>query len=549
MKLHNYLYLLVITLIHLKPVQIYWRIWLYFYRPKKLEVRKVTFNTLSAKFLDPVDKRISMDGSLKWNFLNQLACLAEVGWTDSRMSKLWRYNQHYFDDLNAKSALERETWHSAYIQAWIEDNQFGSAPGWDPYPTSLRIVNWIKYNLTKKQLTQNALDSLFIQTFYLSKKIEWHIQGNHLIANAKGLIFAGLFFSGPLAREWQNTGFKIFLEQISEQVLKDGAHFERSPMYHAIITEDLLDILNIAKAYWDKLSDDQHTEIAAFETTATRMIDFLQHVNHPDGQLSFFNDSCFNVAPETNEILSYASRLGLDIYKLAKDPITVGQSGFYSFKFGGNFLIADFGSVGPKYQPGHAHAGTLSFEYSVNKQRVFVNSGTSTYCTNELRKYQRSSKAHNTMMLKKKDSSQVWSAFRVAHRAKVFQENLEVCDEYVHLSGAHDGYKRDFSRGIHFRDIFFSAEKLSIIDKINRNICAETFFYVHPDVVVKQIGEYNGVLCLPDGSELIWSFAGAKRISVSDTYWYPSFGVSIKNQCIQTILDDSWQELTIRHLS
>ena len=62
-------------------------------------------------------------------------------WNAAERDKLWLYNLHYFDDLNAAQANQRTVWHRALIDRWIADNPPGQGNGWEPYPTSLRIVN------------------------------------------------------------------------------------------------------------------------------------------------------------------------------------------------------------------------------------------------------------------------------------------------------------------------------------------------------------------------------------------------------------------------
>ena len=62
-------------------------------------------------------------------------------------------------------------------------------------------------------------------------------------------IFAGFFFDGPEAGSWLGQGLSIYEREISRQILPDGGHFELSPMYHAIILEDLLDVINAARTF------------------------------------------------------------------------------------------------------------------------------------------------------------------------------------------------------------------------------------------------------------------------------------------------------------
>src|SRR5690606_3552585 len=109
----------------------------------------------------------------------------------------------------------------------------------------------------------------------------------------------------------------------------------------------------------------------------------------------------------------------------------------------------DLAPVGPDYLPGHAHADTLSFELSVGGERVFVDSGTSTYQAGQVRDFQRSTRAHNTVVIDGLNSSDVWGAFRVGQRARVFDVLVQETEGYLFVSAAHDGYRRLPGRVIH----------------------------------------------------------------------------------------------------
>ena len=198
----------------------------------------------------PIKKKDSLFNN-KFNFLNKSLSLSKVKWSGNSksVSKLWRYNQHYFDYLNSTNALHINQYYHQLLNRWINENKSFKEIGWDPYPTSLRIVNWIKWHLLGNSLSKDCLQSLTIQCRILNKRIEWHLLGNHLFSNAKALIFAGLFFSDKDSKEWLRRGLKIINEEIDEQILNDGGNFELSPMYHSIFLEDLLDIINISQVY------------------------------------------------------------------------------------------------------------------------------------------------------------------------------------------------------------------------------------------------------------------------------------------------------------
>ena len=180
---------------HLRLVQIIGRV--------KNNFRQVQYD-LSAhqgksrprgNWVQPAKRRKSMLGEKRFCFLNECHEIkVEKDWNNRQWSKLWLYNLHYFDDLNAIGADTRKDWHHKLIQHWVYNNPPGKGNGWDAYPSSLRIVNWIKWALIGNHLDSISEHSLFVQVRYLSKTLETHLLGNHLFANAKALLYAGLFF-------------------------------------------------------------------------------------------------------------------------------------------------------------------------------------------------------------------------------------------------------------------------------------------------------------------------------------------------------------------
>ncbi len=109
-------------------------------------------------------------------------------WNTPAQSKLWLYNLHYFDDLNSQDAKQRREWHRELINCWINENPPGFGNGWEPYPSSLRIANWIQWALWGNEMETSWLDSLAVQTRFLRKRLVFHLLGNHLLANASSVI-------------------------------------------------------------------------------------------------------------------------------------------------------------------------------------------------------------------------------------------------------------------------------------------------------------------------------------------------------------------------
>ena len=169
-------------------------------------------------------------------------------WNDRDGSRLWLYQLHYFNGL-AGAALTDPDAASAFVGRWIRENPPAKGSGWEPFPVSLRIGNWIKFALQGGELNQTALDSLATQVEWLRGRLEYHLLGNHLLFNACALYSAGCFFDGDDAERWRAEGAKLIEEQVREQILADGMHFELSAMYQLLVLESLLDILNLSSAF------------------------------------------------------------------------------------------------------------------------------------------------------------------------------------------------------------------------------------------------------------------------------------------------------------
>src|SRR5690606_36494790 len=95
----------------------------------------------------------------------------------------------------------------ALAASWIDGCAPGRGDGWKPYPTSLRVVNWIHALLLLGDRIEEAAAariaaSAAAQTAYLERRREYHLLGNHLLENAKALATAGLFFEGRGAGRW-----------------------------------------------------------------------------------------------------------------------------------------------------------------------------------------------------------------------------------------------------------------------------------------------------------------------------------------------------------
>lgn len=530
------------TLRHLRPVQFYGRLWFRLARPRPDLRPAPPRRAVAGGWILPARREASLAGPERFRLLNEVHDLADCGWDGSEPEKLWRYNQHYFDDLNAQDAEFRQDWHLALLSRWVRENPPAQGVGWESYPTSLRIVNWVKWALAGHALPPECLESLAMQSRWLARRLEIHLLGNHLFANAKALLFAGLFFEGPEAQAWLEQGLGILAREVPEQILPDGGHFERSTLYHALALEDMLDLCNLAAAFALAIPPRWHAEVAGWHGRVGTMRAWLQAMCHADGEISLFNDAALGIAPAPAELLRYAGGLGFaPALPAAAGATHLADSGYLRLALGPVLALLDVAPVGPDYLPGHAHADTLSFELSAFGQRVLVNSGTSCYGLGPERQRQRGTAAHNTVLVDGQDSSEVWAGFRVARRARPVGLALaSEPDGGVTVRCGHDGYRRLPGRPEHRREWRLEAGSLLVEDWVSGTFgSAQARFHLHPAVAVEVLeAGCAGRLRLADGHCLDWR-AERGALAVEASTYHPRFGVAEPSQCLVLCLQDA----------
>ena len=534
------IFLYINTLKYLKWQQIYFRILRKLVAPKVTDRYKGDMVSHSGDWAHAVLYEQKVKDNFEACFLNHTKKLnLPDDWNDELPSKLWVYNLHYFEDLLSVNAFDRKVFLRKFLDRWVSDNPVGSGNGWEPYPSSLRIVNILKAWLGGFDLNEKIFKSTFLQASFLSNNIEKHILGNHLFVNLKALLFSGVVFDN---KNWLAISERGLLAEIPEQILQNGANFELSPMYHSLILVDMLDMLNLSRAYPQHVSEEL---VLLFETYIPKMLKFMSEMAHPDGHVSFFNDSAKGVAPTNIRITGYAAQLGFysrpsDINQFQMSDNHAG--GYFCVTVGGSKLIFDAALVGASYIPGHAHADTLSFEMSVGYERVFVNTGTSEYGLTENRINQRKTRSHNTVEVDGNDSSQVWSGFRVANRARILNRAAQIIDgNSILMQATHDGYKTLFSGCLHTRKILLTDKNLVINDALDGTFkLAKSRFFIHPELVVTMEGDVLEI----KGSEFVMkSNLIGKSVSILDSFWHPEFGISIPNKVLEIRFKDSQLEV------
>lgn len=537
----NYIHRYWFTIKHLRFRQIIFRIYYKVYKPQIRLINIPHYSTEKSLIVKPMIKNKCYFGDGNFKFLSKLQNLNETGWNNDNIPKLWMYNLNYFDFLLQESSEQEAAELYNLLFEWVEGNEIYKDVGWEPYPTSLRIVNWAKWFLLGNPFPVKLQASLVKQVRFLNKRIEWHIDGNHVVANAKALIFAGALFDGQESKTWISKGSKIFMDELDKQILGDGAHFELSPMYHCIILEDLLDVINLYLSikYCEK-------DINRLICKAQSMLRWLSDVVHPDRKIPHFNDASSDAAKSYDVIGEYASALAVTQAKVTCGYNDLEDSGYITSNLGSSYLIVDAGEIGPPYQPGHGHADTLSFELSIFGKRVFVNAGVSTYEIGFIRSKERSSSSHNTVEVNGCNSSDVWASFRVGRRAKIISKNLTRTSESTQIEVSHSGYKHMKASPIHSRSYLHTCEHLHITDTISGDFHeAVGRLHIHPEIeIYEDFLVKHLLLKVCHGKWVKLEFFDC-HYEIQDFEYASDFGLTTKSKCVEYFITKSVANIRI----
>lgn len=515
------------TVKYLKLQQIYFRI-----KYRVTAVKQLTPAELSTRPRLPAMLIVPKNywrqgGSLSINaatFLNRTETLQERTWNDQNLPKLWLYNLHYFDDLTSLSASTSLETHRALVNRWIAENPPVLGNGWEPYTISLRLVNLIYWCKHQGVCDNFVIDSIHQQAYVLRQRCEYHILANHLFANAKALLVYAIVFHDD---EMLTFARKLFIEQLEEQFLSDGAHYERSPMYHCILLTDVLEIYSLCLA--NNIDKELQERLVV---VISRGVRWLRRVSHPDGNISYFNDSSLGVAPSPEYIFNYAQSVGVSAEFDMPRMIEYGVSGLASFHSKSCSVIADFGNIQPSYQPGHAHAESLSFEMSILGKRLLVNTGVSCYGVGPQRDYERSTLAHNTLVMNNQNSSDVWSGFRVGKRATVAQPSISNAEDSFSIEASHDGYSSWRQKRDHTRRLIIGDRVLRVRDTFKgRADSLAVVFKLHPTAEVVDFSRSN-VTVVCEGIEVTISVLAGGFFKLESSEYAIEFGKLVDTSAI-----------------
>ncbi len=283
---------------------------------------------------------------------------------------------------------------------------------------------------------------------FLRRHLEYDVGGNHLIKGLKAVAGLAVFFADE---RLLRRAVGRLASQLARQVLADGGHYERAPAYHCQVLADLIDVADLLCAAGRPPADEITTAI-------DRMRRWLGAVLAPDGQVPLLNDGY----PVDRELI-WLLRPG----PAPDDPLHVlPATGLVRAVAGGWHLLAGAGPPCPPSLPAHAHADTFGCVLHVDKVPLLIDTGTSSYESGPVRRYERSTAAHNTVEVDGADSTEVWGAFRAGRRARVSGLAASADSSGLTCEAVHDGFRHLPGRPLHRRRWSLTGDGLRVEDAV-----------------------------------------------------------------------------------
>lgn len=442
---------------------------------------------LRAEHRDPAHARAIAEDALRGRFtlLGEARDVAaaeggRVAWDrpDLMQALLWKTHLHEFawslDLALAHRASGDDRFRDGFFalaRDWHAAEPIGR-PGfarvaWNERVVATRLMHWAVAG-SVFGLRGEDPDAIWLgreiarHALFLRDNLALDLLANHLFRDCVALVFAHALLDVVPDAE------TLLEREVREQILADGAHVERCPMYHAVCLADLVDLralLGDAAPAW--LSD-----------ALARASGFLDGILLGDGDIPLLGDG-WRGEVDVARVLAQARAL-----ETPRTPdASPGASGVVRLERGPVRCVVRAGAHGPDHQLGHAHADLLSFDASFGPHRIVTDTGTAAYADGPVRRHLRSTAAHNTLQLDDAELLEAWSSFRSGRRGRA---QLRACGgdaRFAWLVAAHDGYAWLPGAPCPQRLWVASAELLWVIDAVtgdgSHRIASR--LHLHPD--------------------------------------------------------------------
>ena len=424
-------------------------------------------------------------------------------WSPPSAGPEWLAAWHAFgwiSDLAAAGGTGRDAARDL-VQGWIAENTSWNSVAWRSDILATRVFAWIVHfdEIVKRDqddvLRRAMLASLVAQLRHLARTASWEVAGAGRLRALKGLV-AGMSVLGSPEPRLART-LKTLERELAVQILPDGGHLSRSPSLQLQVLQDLIDTRVVLRA-------GQIEVPGALKEAIERMAPMLRFFRHGDRRLALFNDSLEEDGVLIDLVLTRSETKG-------RAPAHAPDTGFERLQVSKSLVLVDTGKPPPRGFDDHAHAGTLSFEFSHERERIIVNCGAYRGPKPNWWRVARASAAHSVLVVADTNSVEIRADGVLGRRPTSVARERAEHEGQQWVSATHDGYRERFGL-IYARQLFLSAdgEDLRGEDRLT-GLPGAAFavrFHLHPAVQASLARDANAALLRPP-SGIVWRLRAA----------------------------------------
>jgi uncharacterized heparinase superfamily protein len=455
------------------------------------------------------------------------------------------------------------------FEEWIAANPCPLGPNWAiAMEPALRILTWTwLYRACAGSVAWedpafrlSFLRALYLHGRFVSRHLERSdVNGNHLDADAAGLVFAGLFFWAGEPAAWADAGWRILLEELPRQVGRDGVDFEASIPYHRLVAELFL----LPALYRERLG----LEVPEWYRAALRaMASFAAAVTRPDGTSPLIGDNddarALPLGGQGPSDLRYLAGITgapdrfsgprsepawvtgperaaalPDKQSVELDSQAFPEAGVFVLRGPRSHVVVDAGPVGQAGRGGHGHNDCLSFEAWLGGVAVLVDSGCFVYTASpDWRNRMRATGAHNTPIVDGAEQNRLDPAllWRLEPDATPEVRSWRTSATADRLVAAHAGY----APVTPVRTIALDKRDdiLAVLDSFEGEGEHEVRipFHLAPEIVAEEERPGRWHLTAPERTFVLeLDDPGAWHAELRPSWVSPSYGVRIESRCLE----------------
>ncbi|SMH54812.1 heparinase II/III family protein [Azospirillum agricola] len=429
--------------------------------------------------------------------------IGEPNWRLPGASAGWLRALHGFDwmrDLRAVGGDMARRRARVLVWSWLDHNGGWNAQSWAPDILGARVANWIGLHdfycaSADDEFRARVFENLARQVRHLGRVLPGALDGERLVVALKGLVYGG--FCLPDHEKAGYEALRLLDRELPRQILPDGGHVERNPSVQLRVLRDLIDmraVLRVARAEVPE----------SLQHAIDRMTPALRFFRHADGGLALFNGGREEEAGLVDTVLAQADARGRPLK-------SAPHTGFERLIAGRTLALLDTGAPPAPGLDRTAHAGILSMEVSVGKERLIVNCGSHPSQRGRWRAALAGSAAHSTVVIADTNSAEVLENGGLGRRPSHVGCERQESDGAVLVVATHNGYSKGFGF-LHRRRVYLAdnGEDLRGEDTLEPVIGAtptgQPFairFHLHPQVQPALIqGGAQVELRLPSGN--VW---------------------------------------------